>query len=282
MKKSLTGSLILISILISCTTAENKTENYLGSLFIIGGGKRPPSLVQNMIELSGVDSAGYIVILPMSSSEPDTSAFYGEKQFRELDISNITTIISGKNGVDRETEDLIANAAMIYITGGDQGRFMDSVKGTNVETAIWNAYKSGAMIAGTSAGAAVQSKLMITGDQKNQPIYDGYFPTIEADNMILAEGLGFIDKIIIDQHFIQRQRLNRLIAVILEHPDKTGVGIDESTAIHVRGDSVKVYGKSQVIVLKGNNQAPKIENGLLGGKNLALSVYLPGEGFLIE
>jgi cyanophycinase len=79
MKKSLTGSLILISILISCTTAENKTENYLGSLFIIGGGKRPPSLVQNMIELSGVDSAGYIVILPMSSSEPDTSAFYGGK-----------------------------------------------------------------------------------------------------------------------------------------------------------------------------------------------------------
>lgn len=274
--------LILLIVAVSCSNETITEKGPKGSLFIIGGGTRPPEMIRDMIRLTGVDTAGHIVVLPMASSEPDTVTYYGELQFRKQGITKIFTVISGKKGLSGYQDSLIRNASLIYITGGDQAKFMDSVRNTNAEDALWHAYEKGAMISGTSAGAAVQSKLMITGDQKKYPVYTGDFPTIEADNMILAEGLGFTENIIIDQHFIQRQRLNRLIAVILENPTKTGIGIDESTAIHVKGNNIKVYGESQVIVLEGNNTEPKIQNGLLGNKNLKISIYLPGEVFSIN
>ena len=268
----------------SCSTkTESSTEEISstrGSLFIIGGGSRPPEMVQDMIRLSGVDTAGHIAILPMASSEPDTSFYYAAKQFRDQGIQNIYDLRSGREGLEAEQLELLENAAMIYIPGGAQARFMDSVRNTKVFDAIHNAYRNGAMIAGTSAGAAVQSRLMITGDQKKHPVYTGYFETIEADNMILEEGLGLIESIIVDQHFIARQRLNRLIAVILENPSKIGVGIDESTAIHVKNDTATVHGISQVIILRNPNEDVKVQDGLLGGEGMELSVYLPGERFV--
>lgn len=280
--KRISGYLLIVIIITSSCYAELHTELApKGSLFIIGGGKRPPEMIKDMIRLSGSDTAGYIVVLPMSSSEPDSAAYYGELQFRKQGIENIHTIISGKGGLSDYQDSLIRNAKLIYITGGDQARFMDSVRNTNAIDALWNSFENGALICGTSAGAAVQSKLMITGDQKKHSVYTGYFQTIEAENIILAEGLGFAEDIIIDQHFIKRQRLNRLLAVILENPSKTGIGIDESTAIHVAGKNITVYGESQVIVIKGNNSEPKIQNGLLGGQNLEISVYLPGESFTL-
>ncbi|MGC9343974.1 MAG: cyanophycinase [Bacteroidales bacterium] len=281
MKKSFLLFFVTV-FFISCTSEPTNNEPVSeGSLFIIGGGSRPPEMVKDMIHLSGVDTAGYIVILPMASANKDTAFYYSSRQFREQGIENIYDLRSGRQGLNSEKLEMLINASMIYISGGSQGRFMDSVRNTNVFDAIHDAYKRGAMIAGTSAGAAVQSKLMITGDQKKHPVYTGYFETIEADNMILKEGLGLIESIIVDQHFIQRQRLNRLIAVILENPSKIGVGIDESTAIHVMGDSAKVYGVSQVIVLENPSDEIKSQNGLLGGKDLSLSVYLPGEKFRV-
>ncbi len=284
MKNYILLAFALIFIFSCSTEQESSTEETSpprGSLFIIGGGSRPPEMVQDMIRLSGVDTAGYIAILPMASSEPDTSFYYAAKQFRDQGIQNIYDLRSGREGLATEQLELLENAAMIYITGGAQARFMDSVRNTNVFDAIHNAYRNGSMIAGTSAGAAVQSRLMITGDQKKHPVYTGYFESIEADNMILEEGLGLIESIIVDQHFIARQRMNRLIAVILENPARIGVGIDESTAIHVKNDTATVHGISQVIVLRNPNEDVKVKNGLLGGEGMELSVYLPGERFVV-
>jgi cyanophycinase len=273
---------LLPLFILSCSLGSIDQVNFpKGSLFIIGGGSRPTEMVQAMIKLSGIDTAGYIAILPMASSEPDTSFYYAARQFRDQGVDNIYDLRSGAEGLNAEKLELLENASMIYITGGAQARFMDSVKNTNVFDAIHRAYRKGVLIAGTSAGAAVQSKLMITGDQKKYPVYTGRFETIEANNMILEEGLGLIESIIVDQHFIKRQRLNRLIAVILENPDKIGVGIDESTAIHVKGDSATVHGVSQVIVLRNPNKEVKIKNGLLSGENLDLSIYSPGDKFSI-
>ncbi|HBH23507.1 MAG TPA: cyanophycinase, partial [Cytophagales bacterium] len=70
--------------------------------------------------------------------------------------------------------DSIRNAKLIYISGGDQNRFMETVKGTEIEKAISEAYKSSVLIAGTSAGAAVMSKMMITGNElKHPPVFLG-------------------------------------------------------------------------------------------------------------
>ena len=100
--------------------------------------------------------------------------------------------------------------------------------------------------------------------------------------MELEEGLGLLQDVIIDQHFIMRQRLNRLVSVAIEYPETLCIGIDESTAIIVDGDIATVAGESQVIVIKNQNGKKAILNGLLGAKNMELSVYLPGECFKLK
>ncbi|MCM5661437.1 cyanophycinase [Galbibacter mesophilus] len=262
-----------------------KVENTAkGKLFIIGGGKRPPELIRKLLTVSDFTSEDYLVILPMSSSEPDSAVYYASKQFLELGISEEK--IKGYNFQKENNNpnwiDSLEQAKLIYISGGDQTKFMDVTLNTPIQKAIKSAYEKGGIIAGTSAGAAVMSKKMITGDEFKHPEYTGDFKTIEADNIEIVEGLGLLENAIIDQHFIQRMRMNRLLSVALEHPRETAIGIDESTAIIVEGDSATVAGKSQVIVVK--NKATKIQkqNGLLGGDSLQTQVVLPGKKFSLR
>ena len=256
----------------------------MGKLFIIGGGSRGPALVQRMIMEAGLDTAGYAIILPMSSSEPDSAVFYAKKQFTENGIENVIGMHFNINdNVAQSTLDSLTHASMIYISGGDQRRFMEVVNETAIEDAIANAYQQGAMIAGTSAGAAVMSQMMITGDEKKHPEYQSTFSSMEFENIIIDEGLGLLDNdIIIDQHFVERSRYNRLLTAIIEFPEKTGIGISESTAILVSGDSAEVVGQSQVIKFSNPEGNQKVVNGLLGAENLNLSVYLPGDKFKLK
>lgn len=275
-------SLLLVISLSACNQQVQETAQKVntckGKLFIIGGGKRPASLVERMISEAGVDTSGYILVLPMASAEEDSAIYYSSKQF--TDVREIR-VLSATSSMIRSDPDmlssLISKAALIYISGGDQVRFMNSIEGTAVRESIFEAYCNGAMIAGTSAGAAVMSSKMITGNEFKHPVYTGQFPTIEANNIELKEGLGLLGTAIIDQHFIKRQRLNRLIAVSLENPENTCIGIDESTALLVKPGYVEVVGESQVILLRHPMAETKIVNGLLGGKDLELSVYLPGD-----
>ncbi len=104
------------------------------------------------------------------------------------------------------------------------------------------------MIAGTSAGAAVMSEVMLTGDaerwSRNQQdtSYKSTVDFIGSDNLEYGKGMGFLDSIIIDQHFIKRSRYNRLFSALLDYPEYTAIGIDESTALLVYGDNARVIG----------------------------------------
>src|SRR5690606_2849352 len=111
--------------------------------------------------------------------------------------------------------DSLKKAKLIYITGGDQNRFMEIVRDTPLHETIKEAYSGGSTIAGTSAGAAVMSRIMITGDQKTVQDY-GDFEKIWFDNVVTQEGLSLLENVVIDQHFIVRSRYNRLISVLAE------------------------------------------------------------------
>ncbi|NBC08175.1 MAG: cyanophycinase [Bacteroidetes bacterium] len=251
-----------------------------GKLFIIGGGKRPPALVRSLIEASGIDTTGHAVILPMSSSEPDTAAYYAMRQFTDLGLSRekFRSIDFEKGQYSAAAVDSIRQATLIYITGGDQNKFMEVVSNSPVYDAIHEAYQKGATIAGTSAGAAVMSKQMITGNEYRHPEYTGDFRTIESENMEIDRGLGLLNSAIIDQHFIWRMRMNRLITVVLEHPEQIGIGIDESTAILVeKGRVATVHGGYQVIALRHPTADTSVQDSLLGGRGLRLDVLLPGD-----
>ena len=189
--------------------------------------------------------------------------------------------MQAKEAMTKAKIDSIRNAQLIYITGGNQNTFMEIAKHTPLIPAIQHAYRKGATIAGTSAGAAMMSEDMITGDEFKHPEYTGNFRTIEANNMEVEKGLGLIQSAIIDQHFIKRMRMNRLITVILEHPEKVGIGIDESTAILVEDNHAKIFGIGQVVVFRHTSKETRVRNGLLAG-SLEMSIYLPGEGFTIK
>jgi cyanophycinase len=105
---------------------------------------------------------------------------------------------------------------------------------------------------------------------------------MEAGNIEVTVGLGMLEQAIIDQHFIKRKRLNRLVSVCMENPENTCVGIDESTAIFVHAGKAVVVGLNQVVVIRPSGAPATVTNGLLGARNMELDVLLPGDSFPIH
>lgn len=255
-----------------------------GKLFIIGGGDRSDALMKQALTVADLGKKDYIVVLPMSSEEPDSSFIFFKTQMTKLTSNPIVML-----NFDRETSqnkvltDSLQKAKLIFISGGDQVRFMNVVQNTPIKTAIQKAYKNGSTISGTSAGAAVMSEKMITGNQKLQKEYSGTFDNIRYDNLETSEGLGLLKTAVIDQHFLKRNRYNRLLSALVEFPALTGIGIDESTAIIVRNNEIEVAGESEVIVVrnpKGILKAKK--NNLISIENLQMSIYTAGQKFNIK
>lgn len=272
----------LIILLFTLGTLTVQAQTIKGKLIIIGGGSRPDDLVERIIVESGLKTGGYCVILPMSSEDPDSSVYYASQQFLERGIKNLFGFNFKKDQpIKASWIDSIRMANLIYITGGDQTRFMGIAEGTEIVTAIHDAYKRGAVVSGTSAGAAVMSKLMITGNELKKKEYAATFETIESNNIEIKTGLGLLTTTIIDQHFLIRSRHNRLLTAIIEHPEMTGIGIDESTAILVNGKNVEVLGASQVLVYKNPAKSRVIKNEKLGARKITVDVYLPGEKFIL-
>lgn len=283
MKKIFSLSVYVVILLFPFPAPAQHNLKPDGKLFIIGGGNRTNQMMNELIDLSGISKVGYGYILPMASATPDSAILWTKEDFN-------TTVIKRLSGYNfqpgitppKEKLDSLRNAQLIFISGGDQSRFMSIILNTPVFDAIHEAYDKGAVIAGTSAGAAVMSKKMITGNQMKHPDAESGFVTIESENIEISEGLGFLTDVIIDQHFIKRQRLNRLVAASIENPDVICIGIDESTAIIVDGDTATVTGLSQVVVIRNTEKVKKVKDGLLGTEGLKVSVYLPGQKFILR
>jgi len=255
-----------------------------GHLFIIGGGDRSEDMMKRFIELSSKAGQGRIVVLPMASSTPEETGKSLVEEFQNLGARNVVFY----NFTRREAEDYararwLADSGGIFFSGGDQSRITEAILDTPVHKMILNLYQQGAVIGGTSAGAAVMSELMITGDEARKPEEGHEFETIEAGNVILARGLGLIKTAIIDQHFATRRRHNRLISVIAGHPELLGIGIDEDTAIIVYPDqSFDVIGNKNVIIYDASKaQITAGPRRSIGIRGLIMHVLLPGEKFSI-
>ncbi len=124
----------------------------------------------------------------------------------------------------------LLDATGIWFSGGDQSKLTKAYAGTKVSEAIKKRYADGAVVGGTSAGAAIMSDVMITGG---------------TDEATTAEGFGLLPGTVVDQHFTQRKREKRLAGVIAKHPKALGIGIDESTAVVVSGGVAKVLGEGK-------------------------------------
>lgn len=254
-----------------------------GKLFIIGGGERSDALMKEMLNTASLKADDYIIVLPMASEVPDVGFGTISAQLKKLDNRTIRNFNFSKHDVnDKNWVDSLSGAKLIYILGGDQNRFMKSVLNTPVYTAIHQAYQNGATIAGTSAGAAVMSKYMITGKQLLDTVYKETFNKLWDKNIEFAEGMGLLQNTIIDQHFLKRNRYNRLISALAAHPNMVCVGIDESTAIIVHGNKATVAGESQVIRLARPKDIEKTGKGLLKFKQADFGIFTAGDVISIK
>ena len=264
--------------------AQTPKTSKQGSLFIIGGGDRSASLMQELVAASNLGPKDYVAVLPMSSANTDTSYHYFNADLQPVCKNKIVNLNFKKSDVNNKQRlDSLENAKLIFITGGDQERFMGVVLNTPVYTAIHKAFAKGATIAGTSAGAAVMSRFMISGRELvGDTTLRATFRKVRDKNIDIQPGLGLLTNVIVDQHFIVRSRYNRLISALAKYPDFTCIGIDEATAIIVTGNLVKVVGESQVIAMRNPDQLKITGNGLIKMKDVRFSMYSSGDSFLIE
>ncbi|WP_264530734.1 cyanophycinase [Flavobacterium sp. N502540] len=274
----------ILIVLLLLTVNLFQAQSPKGRLFIIGGGDRSDALMKQVLSVSELTKNDFIVVLPMSSEEPDSSFIFFKTQMVKLTPNPIVMLNFNKETAqNKKLTDSLQKAKLIFISGGDQTRFMNVVQNTPIQTAIQKAYQNGSTISGTSAGAAVMSEKMITGNQKLQKEYSGTFDNIRYDNLETAKGLGLLQTAIIDQHFLKRNRYNRLLSALVEFPSLTGIGIDESTAIIVRNNQIEVAGDSEVIVVKNPKGILKSKkNNLISIENLQMSIYTAGQKFNIK
>jgi len=273
-----------ITLLLLFTAIMLQAQTPKGKLFIIGGGDRSDALMKQVLAAAELGKKDYIVVLPMSSEEPDSSFIFFKTQMVKLTQQPIVMLNFNKQTAQNKTlTDSVQKAKLIFISGGDQSRFMAVVENTPIKTAILKAYENGSTISGTSAGAAVMSEKMITGNQKLEKEYSGTFDNIRYNNLETAAGLGLLKTAVIDQHFLKRNRYNRLLSALVEFPNLTGIGIDEATAIIVRGNQVEVAGESEVIVVRNPKGILKsTKSNLISIEKLEMSIYTAGQKFNIK
>ena len=275
----LTGLVSLLWASCSAPTFEHSFQGLVGeptqgTLFIIGGGSRPLSLMEGVARrLPNPDAL--VLVMPMASSQPDTSMKYGMRPLVELGLTNVKPMHVSAEKVTEVQLDSIRTAAGFYLCGGDQARFMAAVD-DRIIGAIQTAYQNGAVVSGSSAGAAMMSRVMITGDQLREPEYESTYRRIKTDNGVYGEGLGLMPHAIIDQHFVERSRYNRALTALHDFPGLPVIGIGESTALVVEPNAVSVEGESQVVVF-WPAETRSDTAGRIGIAELQLDVLLPGD-----
>ena len=255
-----------------------------GTLFIVGGGPQPPALVQEFVTLAGGPGRARIVVFAMASASGRAS---GEEKARSLramgvDAENVWVERSGAD--DSAVVRRVREATGIWFGGGDQSRLTAALAGSRTAAAIAARYREGAVVGGTSAGAAVMSAVMITGDERRpggaRPDTAVAFGVVIRDNVVTTDGFALISNAIIDQHFLRRRRHNRLISLVLERPPHLGVGIDESTALVVEsGGAWRVLGESVAVVYDARQAERTVAGSTLGASGVTMHVLPSGSRF---
>ncbi|MEO8294423.1 MAG: cyanophycinase [Gemmatimonadota bacterium] len=256
-----------------------------GHLLIVGGGSQPDELVARFIELAGGPGHARIAVVPMASEEAQATGDEKAEDLRQRGADAFVLNLTRGQAESDSAARLLDSATGIWFSGGDQARLTAVLLGTVTLRAIQGLYESGAVIGGTSAGAAIMSDSMITGNQyRDPPDTNGYYgddyPEIARHMTEIVPGLGFLHGVIVDQHFIRRERQNRLMSAILERPTLLGVGIDESTALEVDPDGRwRVLGASAVIVYDARGTHITRAGSPLGALSVKLHLLPSGSTF---
>lgn len=235
-----------------------------GQLVAVGGGTNLIRVAERTLELAGGKSARVVVIAEANPENGPGSV----SQWKKYGPASVSLVNPREPAAAVK---MVQDATLIWMPGGLQGVFMNSLEGTGVIEAIRKRFQEGAIVGGTSAGAAVMSQKMIGGRSDLDSLRAGSTP-------FLMDGLGLWPEVIVDQHFLQKGRFNRLALAVLEYPQLIGIGIDEETAVFVRGHEFEVVGNGNVTVIDGRKA--RLEKMVKGDPAAAtnLKVHVLREG----
>ncbi|MET0494959.1 MAG: cyanophycinase [Actinoplanes sp.] len=215
-------------------------------MLVIGGAERQgpggTAILRRFVELAGGPVARIIVIATASEQPAVLEAEYGAL-LTGLGAGHVAALRLNTRAQANEAAAVHALAAAtgVFFTGGDQLRITTVIGGTRTDSALQRLVRDGTVVlAGTSAGAAMMSATMILG---------GDSPGVTRAGVRTGPGLEFLPGVLIDMHFAERGRLNRLLSAVALYPHELGLGIDEDTAILADGDCFEVLGTGAVTVV---------------------------------
>ena len=220
---------------------------------------------RSKVTLDGTSDA-HMVVIPTASKQRDTGSRY-ERIFKDLGARSVRSLeYSNRSQTDRE-EWLaqLGEATGVFLTGGNQLRISTILGGTPVAKCIRSLNARGVAVGGTSAGAAILSEHMIAFGESGA--------TPRAGLVSLAPGFGLTNRVVIDQHFRQRDRLGRLLAALAYNPFAIGLGLDEDTAAFIAPDDViHVEGAGAITVV----DASSLEHSSMGLARSGEAICLTG------
>jgi cyanophycinase len=268
---------IIISTILFSPILSSQTK---GKLVIVGG-VQTTEIVKKYVELAGGSDAK-IIIIPNAGSDPVENSEEQKQEFAALGAPSDYLIFTRETADEKANLDKMNWANAVFFLGGDQSDLTRDMLGTKLLSKVFDIYNNGGVLGGSSAGAAIMSEVMITGNELINKDSTRNFVTIQKGNVEVKTGFGFLKTMIIDQHFLKRKRHNRTISTLIEHPNLIGVAIDESTAIIVYSDDTfEVLGSNQVLVYDptSSNNIREDKNGNLGISDMRLHVLINGDKF---
>lgn len=231
-----------LTVLPAAAAGEPKTEppplirnDISGALVIVGGGGFPDDIRERFLQLAG-GKQGKLVVIPTASEQADvTRKYLSFEYWKTQGLASVSMLntLDPKTANDPLFVKPLTEATAAWLDGGDQMRLAKAYRGTAVEKELRQLLTRGGVIGGTSAGASVMSDIMITGGNPDAQV---------------GQGFGLLNNVVIDQHFQNRKRRQRLLHVLAGHPRCLGLGIDEETAVVVKGHTFTVLGKANVSV----------------------------------
>jgi cyanophycinase len=222
----------------------------VGPVMVIGGaedklGERV--ILSRFVELAGGDQAR-IAVISTASSLGDAATELYRQIFSRVGAAKVTGLRpeTREEANDPRTVEALKDSTGIFMTGGNQLRLSSVIGGTKLGEAILDAHGRGVVVAGTSAGAsAVATHMMAFGSSGATPKHRMAHVSV---------GLGLLVNVVVDQHFEQRTRLGRLLAVVAQSPSLIGLGLDEDTAAVIdANDVLEVIGRGSVTIVDGTD-----------------------------
>lgn len=218
-------------------------------LVVIGGGSRPPESLARFVEWAGGKEKARVLIVTWASGVPQESFDALREDFAKFSVAAFEHAPFAPLDGEKRAKfiEQLKSSTAVFFSGGDQNRVMEVLKDEELYRLLHEKYEGGAVFGGTSAGAALMSTPMMTGEND--------LTVIDGAKVGTRQGLGLVPNVIFDQHFIKRQRENRLFGLVLQNPQTLGIGIDEDTAILIKDNRLaEIIGASYVMTVDGSNK----------------------------